>query len=643
MSTVIMGDSDQTTVTLDTSKVKYDYPNDLDLNPNSSFHKKLLNMLMQNARASRAALEPRFTAWRQIDETLSAFVKEVQKSKEDAEKTQKKLVVPISYALLETMVSQLIATFLEPPYFRYESVDPDDLIGSILLEKTVDVQTQSVYSGVGLALIIMFQDAMKYGIAPTHVRWHVEEGKAVVKEAKTFTGIFTGLFGKTEYKRKLKERTLFEGNVLDNIDPYNYFPDPNVPIHDIQNSEYVGWLERSNYVNVYEEELASDGDMFNVKYLKDINAESSLYLTERNEKTKIGTEPNDSKVVKPLDRIYMYRKLIPADYGLSDSEKPELWLFCVAGDKVITEARKIDLPHNFFPIVVCAPQVDGHQVAPISTIEVHSSIQEIINFLFSSRIENVSKVLNDMLIVDPMLINMKDMYKPGAGKLIRMKRNAWGKNKLDQAVKQLNIQDVTSQHLSDANYMIELIRETSGATEAMQGIQRKRGERITATEFQGTQSGAVTRMDKAVRLASMTSMTYLAYMFAANTQWFIQEDVTIKTKGRWEKELKETYGENTEGVVVEPADLSVNFDVISHDGTLIGNEYASSWIQLIDIISKNPELMQAFDMRRIVSHVAKIMGAKNFDTFLNTQPLLNQSMLGGQNVDEDTLEDFGGI
>jgi hypothetical protein len=52
-----------------------------------------------------------------------------------------------------------------------------------------------------------------------------------------------------------------------------------------------------------------------------------------------------------------------------------------------------------------------------------------------------------MLIVDPSLINMADLEDPKPGKLIRMRRAAWGRG-VENAVKQLNVNDITRQHIS---------------------------------------------------------------------------------------------------------------------------------------------------------------------------------------------------
>ena len=106
----------------------------------------------------------------------------------------------------------------------------------------------------------------------------------------------------------------------------------------------------------------------------------------------------------------------------------------------------MDLDHNMYPVSVCAPEFDGYTITPISSLEVIYGLQEILDFLFTSHVANVRKAINDMLIVDPYLINMADLAKPGPGKLIRTRRAVWGRG-VENAVKQLAVTDITHNHM----------------------------------------------------------------------------------------------------------------------------------------------------------------------------------------------------
>lgn len=64
-------------------------------------------------------------------------------------------------------------------------------------------------------------------------------------------GGFLG-YGAKPTKYKLTNQLTFEGNALENIDPYLYLPDPSAPIHEPQKGSFVGWVTPSNYMNLLE-------------------------------------------------------------------------------------------------------------------------------------------------------------------------------------------------------------------------------------------------------------------------------------------------------------------------------------------------------------------------------------------------------
>ena len=100
---------------------KYEYPNGLNFKPGSELHDKIVKMVMQKAIESRKRMEPRFDAWKKIDRTLTAYVpldeEELRVKSQDSRKPVS-IVIPLSYATLETLLTYQAAAFLESPIFR---------------------------------------------------------------------------------------------------------------------------------------------------------------------------------------------------------------------------------------------------------------------------------------------------------------------------------------------------------------------------------------------------------------------------------------------------------------------------------------------------------------------------------------------
>lgn len=594
----------------------YEYPLNLDLSPTSDLSKKICKNVYERARHSYEKMSSRHASWNQIDRVLTAYVPldemETKIKRKDARKPVS-IVVPYAYATLETLLTYLTSTFLSGPIFTYEGRGPEDLVGAKLLEKLIEQQSQR--AKVALNLHTMFRDSLAYSVGSVACSWEKVVAKRSIPKEKGFFS-FLGNFMKTGMFRDSMETTIYEGNTLKNIDPYCYLPDPSVSVHEIQRGEFSGWFEKTNLLNLLGSESTSS-DIFNVKYLKHISGRSSLIpddASKRNERFNMGELRELDAIKKPVDVIYMYCKIIPKEWGLGNQEYPEKWYFAIAGDAVVIECRPVGLNHNLFPMAVAAPDFDGYSPTPVSRLEVVYGLQETLDWLFSSHIANVRKALNDMLIVDPYLVNMEDLENPEPGKLVRLRRAGWGKG-VESAVKQLQVNDVTRQHISDSSYIIELMNRVSASNDSLQGITRKTSERITATEISGDRSNAVSRLERMAQVISWQAMYDISYLFAAHTQQLMSEDTYVKVIGDWPEVLQSIQSPDNR-VSVSPFDLMIDYDIVLKDIMNKQQGNGKEWVELYQILGQNPMLSQQFDMVRIFKHIAVLMGASNVNEFV---------------------------
>jgi hypothetical protein len=614
-------------------KYNYEYPMGLDLSPNSALSKKICTEVMARARLSYEKMSARHSSWNQIDRVLTAYVPldvmEKQVKAKDARKPVS-IVVPYAYATLETLLTYLVSTFLSGTIFQYDGTGPEDLVGAALLEKVIDQQCNR--AKVALNLHTLFRDSLAYSIGASACSWEKKTGKRTVPKEQGFFS-FLGNFVKTGMKNASVETIMYEGNKLKNIDPYCYLPDPSVSVHAVQDGEFIGWFERTSILSLLSSESTSE-DVFNVRYLKHLNAKSSLISqdnSKRNERFNTSTGREESSSIKtPADVIYMYCTIIPKDWGLGDAEYPEKWYFAISGDHVVIECRPIGLNHNLYPIGVASPDFDGYSASPVSRIEMMYGLQETLDWLFSSHIANVRKAINDMLIVDPYLLNMQDLESPEPGKIIRLRRAGWGKG-VEGAVKQLAVQDVTRGNIADSNYIIELMNRCSASNDSLQGITRKTSERITATEIQSDRSSTLSRLERMAKVISMQAMYDISYLFAAHTQQLMTQDTYVKVVGDW-PELLQGIQTPDNRIPVSPTDLMVGYDVKLKDAMDKSGGNGQEWVSLYQILAQNPMLGQQFDMVRIFKHIAVLMGASDVNNFVAQGGNIQQSMVPDQTV-----------
>jgi len=216
------------------------------------------------------------------------------------------------------------------------------------------------------------------------------------------------------------------------------------------------------------------------------------------------------------------------------------------------------------------------------------------------------------------LVNINDLRNPGPGKLIRMRRPAWGRG-VENAVMQLGISDITRANVSDAGFLMEYMDKVAGTDSTMQGAVRKGGpERLTGQEFTGSRQGGMMRLERVAIMIATQAMQDIGEMFASHTQQLMSKDTYVKTIGDWERVLLEEFGKKAEQgrINVSPMDILVGYDTKIRTGQVPGLNYSQFWEKSFELLAKEPRLQQQFDIVRIFKHIARNNGVKNVDNFI---------------------------
>ena len=593
----------------------YEYPSGLDMKPGREFHNNLRTKIWQRAHEARNEISKRFDSWNEVDRVLTTYIPLSAKEETIKEKDSRKpvsIIFPYTYSMLEALLTYMSMAFFQDPIFQFEGVEDDDTVGAMLMELVI--RLHCIKTKVPLTLHTILRDAFGYGVGIGIPGWRKIYGK---KPIRTTTGTGSPFGESVGRSVSYEEALLFEGNDLSNIDPYMWLPDPSVSSDNIQEGEFIGWIDRTNYMNLLAEEV-SDENLFNVKYLREKkNKLSALSNDQSQRQSKYGgsTDVHRSMTAStnPVDTINLYVKLIPKEWKLGDGEYPEKWFFSLASDDVIIRCHQANHHHGMFPIAVASPEFDGYSITPISRMEILYGLQGVLDFLFNSHIANVRKAINDMLIVDPYLVNINDLKDPEPGKLIRLRRPAWGHG-VDKVVQQLGVSDITRLNIADSAYITQWMDRISGADQSMQGALRQGGpERLTGREFQGTRGSAVSRLQRLASIIGMQFMQDVGTMFAVHAQQYMSQDTYVRIIGRSQEKLSAMFGKTS--IPVSPYDLAINYDLIVKDGSIPGGNFSDAWVQMFQIIGTTPELIQQFDVTRIFMYIAQQLGAKNVEDF----------------------------
>lgn len=594
------------------------YPAGLDFSPDGELHKKVLTNILRRVEYSHDFFSKRHDKWHDLNHMLTAYVdltEEERKVRSSDRKKPVSLVVPTGFAILETLLTYWSAVFFQDSrLFRFEGTGPEDMKNAAIMEALV--AQQSRYTKAPLVLNTHWRDGFVYGYGVVAVSWDKKEVSKIVSEQ----------VAEDVYQEREVRELVYEGNVLFNIDPYTYFPDPSRQVWEVQKSEFIAWMDKTSATEEKEQErYDEDGYRFNTEHIKTAVKErsSSRFAVDKRSRTD-KTEAHDDDIETAnnnefhtnLDKICIYVNLIPSDWDLGDSEYPEKWYFEVINDTIITQARPMGLDHNMFPVAVCAPDYDGHSTAPISRIELLEGLQSTIDWMFSSHFINVRKAINDMFVVDPKVINVNDLRNPVPGKIIRVRKAYWGLGAVDKGIKQLQTNDITRHNVTDALTLDSLAQSISGASSGLQGIQNRSGERVSASEAQGTRQSALSRLERLCYITSLQSHQDIAHLMGAQNVQLLEGEHYVKILGDKSRYFSEGEIDADGFHGVDLSKLSMRYDIEVSDGSMPSSDNAQTWVQLYQTMAQNPQVSIGFDMMKIFQHIAKLLGAKNTEAFM---------------------------
>ena len=583
--------------------------------PQAERHRALLTHLTDLLRMSQNEMNSFYTRWRFAERQYQAFmlskdVEALKKASNERGRTPETftIVVPYTYASIQTIVTYLIQTFCgRKPMYQVGSYRSDTV------ERAKNLETLLQYNVDHARLIRKyiqyFLDGEKYGVCILRNLWVVKGGTRTQWKPTNIAG-FVGQLG-PQVQQTREDRTLFEGNEVWNIDPFQFFPDPRVPMEEVnEKGEFVFWRTFEGRFTLKKAERQGL-----LKYVDLIPARSGLAGRENQsvrQSLASGSENpgrsftygGENKQSVQLDQGSV--EIIPSQWGLGDGDKYEKWLFTVANEGAIVQAEPLDLDHDRHPVIVGEPYSDGYGFGNVGITDYLSPMQDTMTWLINSHMFNVRAALNNTLVVNPQMVDMNDLAKPGPGRIIKLKPAAFGQDPKN-AVYQLAVQDITRSHIPDMTVIQRLGDAISSVNDNLRGVQDS-GGRKTATEVRTAGEAGASRLASHARLVSSQSMAPHAEMMAINYQQNMSMDVFLEIVGP---------DQAKKSLQISPMGIAGDFYYPVSDGTLPLDRVAMMdvWKEILLALMKDPMLRLQYDVPAIFEYVAELGGAKNLTQF----------------------------
>jgi hypothetical protein len=514
------------------------------------------------------------------------------------------ITIPYTYASIQTIQTYLIHTFCgRAPMFQVGAHRGD------MVQRAQNMETVLQYNGdherIVRKLWQYFHDGEVYGLQVLRVLWKVESRRRTIWKPTNVIPLLGA--GQPQLQPVQEMAVTFEGNECVNVDPFQFFPDPNVPMDQVnERGEFVFWRE---FMGRHALKKAESSGL--VKWIDAVGNRPQHPTgtdSERGRLSGAGATPwtDQTSKARGIEVLQGTVDLVPSEWGLGDSDSHEKWLFSIGNQNQIIQAEPLDLDHDRHPVIVGEPYSSGYEFGSMSITDMLGPMQEMLSWMFNSHLFNVRSALNNTFLVNPTMVDMEDLKKPGPGRVIKLKPAAYGQD-IKNAFSQVPVADVTAQHVQDMQIVQRFGDLISATNDNLRGVTNS-GGRKSATEIRQSGEAGASRLAAHARLVSAQSMCPLAEMETINTQQNMTEEVYLKILG----------SNAQEGPIrIGPEDVSGDFYFPVHDGTLPLDRVAllEVWREIFTVIISNPGLAQIFDAVGMFEYIAELGGAKNLSTF----------------------------
>jgi len=527
------------------------------------------------------------------------------------------ITVPVVMPQVESAVVYQSSVFLTGvPIFGVTS-EPAFIDQALQMETVLD--NNAVRGGWTRELMMFFRDGFKYNFAPLEVSW----------DRETTINIATDVAFSTTQGKPVE--TVWAGNSVKRLDPYNTFVDPRVPASQVYaHGEFAGYteflsrIELKQFISEMSDTIVqnvtkafqstsmaipgtSTGETAEAYYIPDINPDVNVkdnYEGSMNWLSWVGiASPNKNKAIdykNSFEKTVLYCKILPSEFGLSvpAANTPQIWKLIIINHKVIIHAERQTNAHGWLPILIGAPKEDGlsHQTKSLATNA--QPFQEVISSLMQSILASRRRAISDRTLYDPSRVLAAHINSENPSAKIPVRPSAYGKNISDSVYQFPYREDQGAFSTQQIRELVTMSNMLAGQNPARQG-QFVKGNK-TREEFSDVMSNANGIDQLSAMLLEAQVFTPMKTIFKLDILQY-QGAETIFNR---EKEAP---------VKIDPVKLRtavLNFKI--SDGLVPSDKIisADTWGTALQVIGSSPQIGAGYNIAPMFSYLMKTQGAK---------------------------------
>jgi len=590
------------------------------LTPGSDHHKFVLEYILKRIRSSEEQMTKFYSRWQVAERKIQAYLtlpdyEQMLKDMNDKSAPPAPAIIlfPYNFASISTIVTYCMKVYCSKKPFTPLGANGKEAADNVKYMEAM-LQYQYDMNKMIMRIFQLLLDGELYGLGVVRNIWAIKRGKRRVIRPPNETERLSYANNPQDLPALLKdyeEKVIYAGNETMNIDPFMFFPDPNVPMAEVsEKGEFVFWREYVGKHILLEAERAGA-----LKYVRTIEpgtgstADDKWYNLSHRSAISGGNAHaggTEGRGQTGLHNSYKVDQgsctIIPLELGLGPEDYPVKYLFTILNKTQIVQAEPLDMDHGRHPVEVSEPYSLGYGFGQPSLSDYISPIQDILSWFIDSHIYNVRASLNNQWLYDPSKIDETSLKYPQPGKHIRLKPLAYGTD-VRAALTQFPVNDVTRGHISDLATFLKIGDMVSSVNDSMRGTPT--AGRRTAADARMTNESGFGRLSVHAQLISQMCLTRLTDQYVLNIQQFQEEDQWLKVIGQ------ESYTN------VGAQLLMGNFTYTVHDGTLPLDRIGSfdTWKEILMGMAQSPILSRSHSLPRIFEHVCALGGAPNITSF----------------------------
>lgn len=586
----------------------------------------------------------RYNEWRNIEEGMWRFHSTVDISglERDEQAVIEKAIedmlhIPIMAGLINTALTVNWGMYASlKPIFEITPREPNSALRSRIVQMAVNREVQSrnwLFTNHQKSY-----DAFIYGFGIKKLPYIEDFDFTTDIITEPVRDLGTGQIIGEKQKQVKRKNVRFAGTEAISISPYDFGSDWRVPIHRIQDGEFV--YQR---FLMHIDDLRQKPYYFNKSEVKDASNTSSSEISqsrqqgeERNVNISLTNERlTDSEKQKGMVEVIEFQiKIVPRRYGLSQSGNREIWILTVSADGTLIQTEPLNRKHGSFTYTVATPFPFEKTTYPPTLAEMIRPLQDEINFRVNTNRISMKRAAFGWWLYDGKVINVDKLQPNEFVKFIDMRLKANSVSP-DEILHQVPYVDQSTQVLKLIPDFLQWMQRATGITDITQGIPVP--GRRTKAEVQGLQQFSTSRLQVMNAVMDSVALADEAYQRVLNMQQFKTDMEWVRIGGKeYEDVLAQVAeqhpdrvktvrmgGETVSFLKMAPEDMAGNFDypVLNPVFAAQTPEKVALFTEMFQATMQNIKgLAEAgiqVDVQGMMNRIARMSGIMDFESFFS--------------------------